>query len=110
MPPKTITSAVAAETSSSTAGMTAAVRRPASTLALRLSRLTRSKRLLFSSSRERLWITRTPETFSCRFALTTAIACRTRTKACGPVTARRHHQDEHRDDGEGDERKLHVEN
>ena len=81
MPPTRITRAVATETRISTAGITAAVTRPASTLALRLSEFTRSKRRLFSSSRERLWITRTPETFSCRLALTIAIAWRTRMNA-----------------------------
>ena len=64
--------------------------RPASTLALQFSVFTRSNRRLFSSSRERLWITRTPETFSWRLALTIAIACRTRMnafRACACQTA-----------------------
>ena len=101
---------MAIATMTSTTGMTAALSMPALMLALRFSWLMLSKRLVFSSSRDRLWMTRTPETFSCRLALTTAIGLAHADERRGArSSARRHDRDQQRHDGEGDERQLQVE-
>ena len=69
-------SAVAAATSSSTTGPIAEDSRAASRFALKWARFSSSKRAVLQSSRERLWITRTPEMFSCNAALTAEMARR----------------------------------
>ena len=77
-PPKKITIARPRADSTSTAGNSAAVNLVASRFAPRCSALARPKLLTFASSRLRLWTTLTPEMFSCRPELTTAMAFRTR--------------------------------
>ena len=90
-PPTTITSAVVSAMSTSTIGSTIAVSRLASTFAAMFAEFRSSNLRAFSSSRERLWITLTPETFSCRLWFTMEIESRTRmnaTRACRCHTTR----------------------
>src|SRR5487761_2539588 len=61
---------------SSTIGLTSAADRPASTLARMFRELTLSNSREFTRSRERLWMTRAPETFSWRLALTAEMVAR----------------------------------
>ena len=80
-PAATMTSAVAAATSTSTTGMTEAESMPARRVARRLRALIRSKRRAFSSSRLRPCTTRTPLRSSFRVLLTPAMVMRTSRKA-----------------------------